>query len=208
MTQATISLGLILVVLLICFPGHELAHAVVADKLGDPTPRKLGRISLNPAVHLSLVGSVMFMLFGIGWATTPIDPSRLRGRQHISHALVAVAGPLANLAIGIVLGLIIRVARDALPLGPISTSTQIFLQVGLLAVLVNFQLFFFNLLPVPPLDGWTILKGLLPWQWHDLIAKIEPYASYALIALFFLGSGFLSEVVIRPAVALMRLVVG
>ena len=154
---ATINLGVAVVVLLICFPLHELAHAVAADRLGDDTPRMMGRLTLNPAVHLSLIGSAMFLLFGFGWATTPVNPSRLRGNQHVSHALVAVAGPAANLLIAIVIGLGIRALVASGLVSAPSPATQIFVQTAILAVLINLELCLLNLLPIPLLDGGHLM---------------------------------------------------
>ena len=205
---ATINLGVAVVVLLICFPMHELAHAVTADRLGDDTPRMMGRLTLNPAAHLSLTGSVLFLLVGFGWATTPINPSRLRGNQHVSHAIVAVAGPVANLLIAVVIGLGVR---GLVASGLVSTpnpATQIFVQTAILAVLINLQLCLLNLLPIPPLDGWTILKGLLPASMHGALAVVERFQMMIFLLLFVAGSSLLGSVIFQPATNLARLIMG
>lgn len=205
---ATINLGVAVVVLLICFPLHELAHAVAADRLGDDTPRMFGRITLNPAAHLSLFGSIMFLMFGFGWATTPVNPSRLRGRQHISHALVALAGPAANFAIALIFGLALRLALTmglAQGAGPVGL---IFAQTATLAVIINFQLCLFNLIPIAPLDGWTILKGLAPWQWQQTLSGFERYMQYAWLLLLFVGGSLISRFIAEPAFTLSRLIIG
>lgn len=205
---ATINLGVAVVVLLICFPLHELAHAVTADRLGDDTPRMMGRLTLNPAAHLSLMGSVLFLLVGFGWATTPINPSRLRGNQHVSHALVAVAGPIANLVIAVVIGLVVRgLIASGLVANP-GPAAQIFVQTAILAVLINLQLCLLNLLPIPPLDGWTILKGLVPAQFHGGLAVIERFQTMIVLLLFVAGGSVLGSVIFEPANRLAQAILG
>lgn len=205
---ATIYLGVAVVVLLICFPFHELAHAVAADRLGDDTPRMAGRLTLNPAAHLSLTGSAMFLLFGFGWATTPVNPSKLRGQQHISHALVAVAGPAANLVMAVIIGLGIRAAFASGADAAATPAARIFTQTAILAVSFNVLLCFFNLLPVPPLDGWTILRGLLPYRWQAALSAVERYQTYIFLLLFVLGGSILGPLILRPAQDLTRAIIG
>lgn len=163
---------------LFAFAYHELAHALVADRLGDPTPRSFGRISLNPFVHLDLFGTVMLLLVGFGWASTPVSPNRLRGNPRTMMAVVSVAGPAANLlmaliyAFPIVIGLV-----DFAPAGEILPSPFIFLFTG---IQINVLLMVFNLMPIPPLDGFTILLGLLP---SELAYQLEPLRRYGFIIL-------------------------
>jgi Zn-dependent protease len=205
---ATINLGVAVVVLLICFPLHELAHAVTADRLGDDTPRMMGRLTLNPAAHLNLMGSLLFLLVGFGWATTPINPSRLRGNQHLSHALVAVAGPVANLLIAIVIGLGVRALAASRLVDVPSPATQIFVQTAILAVLINLQLCLLNLLPIPPLDGWTIVKGLVPVQLHGALEVVERFQSMIVLLLFVAGGSVLGPLIFGPASQLARAIMG
>jgi Zn-dependent protease len=145
---------------LLAFAYHEFAHAIVADRLGDPTPRSFGRINLNPIVHLDPLGTILLLLFGFGWASTPVNPNRLRGNPRTAYALVALAGPVANLLMAIAFALPLRL--DLVPLEPsgrILPSLFTFLWIG---VQINLLLMAFNLLPLPPLDGFSILLGLLP----------------------------------------------
>jgi Zn-dependent protease len=153
-------ISLIVIILLIAFPMHELAHAVVADRLGDGTPRSYGRISLNPFVHLNWIGSLMFLLAGFGFATTPVNPLNFRGDWRIKHAIVAVAGPIANLLLAVVFALLFRagVRLPEFAIGSIDVTNAL-VNAFALAVNVNVLLFFFNLIPLPPLDGGTILKA-------------------------------------------------
>ena len=163
---------------ILAFAYHEFAHAIVADRLGDPTPRSLGRISLNPIVHLDLFGIIMLMLVGFGWASTPVNPNNLRGNPRTSMAIVAVAGPAANLIMATLYALPIRIgAVTPAPPGEVFPSLFQFLVVG---IQINLLLLAFNLLPIPPLDGFTILLGLLP---ADLAYQLEPLRRYGTMIL-------------------------
>lgn len=144
--------------ILLALDVHECFHAWVADKLGDPTARYLGRISLNPIVHLDPIGTMM-MLFaalagrGIGWGKpVPVNPRNLRYGPRIGMGVVAFAGPLANLATAAVIGLPLRL-RVSLP----GTLDVLLLRV----MFINIGLAVFNLIPLPPLDGYGVLQGVL-----------------------------------------------
>lgn len=155
------------IVVFFAFAYHELGHALVADYLGDPTPRSQGRITLNPIPHLSALGLILVIVFGFGWATTPINPSLLRGNPRTSHAIVAVAGPVFNLIMAVLFAIPYRILYDS-PLASAWTAAAPTLIVENLALLLrlgtfwNLLLMFFNLLPLPPLDGFWVLRGLLP----------------------------------------------
>ena len=186
-------------VLLISFPVHELAHAVVADRLGDPTPRYYGRITLNPVRHLDPVGSAMMLLFGFGWATTPVNPGRLRGNQQVGSILVSVAGPLSNLALAAVAGLILQFL-------PIDNRTVWMIAANF--VYINVLLFVFNLLPIPPLDGFNILANLLPVEMRQTLLRIAPYGSLLLLALIFLPGNLLGSVIYPPIETISQFLLG
>jgi len=145
---------------------HEGNHALVATALGDDTPRRAGRLSLNPFRHVDLTGLVIFVLAGFGWGWTPVNPGKLRPDPRIGNALVAAAGPLANLALAFLLSLPLRAGVTIPPL---------LAQFLLLAVALNLLLFVLNLLPIPPLDGFTVLLGLLP---EHLAAALKPLERY------------------------------
>ena len=164
---------------ILAFAYHEFAHAIVADRLGDPTPRSFGRITPNPFVHLSLTGLAFLFLIGFGWAVTPVNPNRLRGNPRRSMAIVAVAGPLANLAMAVLYALPLRLGIVSGPeLGTaILPSPWEFLVVGLQ---INLLLFVFNLMPIPPLDGFTILQGLLP---PDMAYQMDGLRQYGTMIL-------------------------
>ena len=151
----------VLVIAITAFAYHEYAHAIVADRLGDPTPRNNGRITLNPFPHLDLVGMILLLAVGFGWATTPVRPGLLRGDTRKSMALVSVAGPIANILMALLFSIPYQLANFGL-IDPVSFSTsnfEFFFRVGLY---INVLLFIFNLLPIPPLDGFSILVGIVP----------------------------------------------
>jgi Zn-dependent protease len=202
-------LSVIVVMLLFAFPFHELAHAVVADKLGDDTPRMAGRITLNPIKHLDLFGTIMFLLAGFGWATTPITPWRLRavnGSYRNAWALVALAGPVANLILALGFGILFRifnVIHDADPSSIVMVIVLRFLQI---AVQLNVLLAFFNLIPIPPLDGFTVLSAFLPSQYENVLMQIRQYGFLILVALSL--TPIFSILITGPARQLTRLLLG
>jgi Zn-dependent protease len=187
-----------MVVLIASLSVHEAAHAWAADRLGDPTARALGRLSLNPAVHVDPIGTVIFPLLAtvtnlplIGWAKpVPVDTRFLRAPRR-DFALIAAAGPVSNLVLaatgsGVVLALggLGRVVEAGL-LG--ETLVQ--------GVVLNVLLALFNMIPVPPLDGGNVLMGLLPSEAAAAVERIRPYGFLVIYALML--SGLLSAV-LRP----------
>jgi Zn-dependent protease len=177
---------------------HEAAHAWAADRLGDPTARALGRLSLNPAVHVDPIGTVVFPLLAaltnlplIGWARpVPVDVRYLRAPRR-DFALIAAAGPISNLLLaGLGAGMVMALGG----LGPV-------LDAGLRGetlvqwVVLNVLLALFNMIPVPPLDGGNVLLGLLPTGAADALERIRPYGFLVIYALML--SGLLSAV-LRP----------
>jgi Zn-dependent protease len=164
---------------ILAFAYHEFAHAIVADRLGDPTPRSFGRITLNPVVHLDPLGTILLLMFGFGWASTPVNPNRLQGNPRTSYAIVALAGPVANLIMAILFAIPLRLDLvDPTANGRILPSLFTFLWIG---VQINLLLMAFNLLPLPPLDGFSILLGLLP---VELAYRLEGLRRYGTTLLF------------------------
>ncbi|HXD07609.1 MAG TPA: site-2 protease family protein [Burkholderiaceae bacterium] len=170
---------------------HEAAHGFVARRLGDPTAAEAGRVSLNPLRHIDPVGTVLMPLllyfatkgaFVIGYARpVPVNWSRL-GHPKRDMVWVAFAGPLSNL----VQALVWAVAGVAM-LGT-GVSEPFFLLMAQAGVLVNLVMFAFNLVPVPPLDGGRILVGLLPLQAARVVARLEPYGFFLVLALVIAGA--------------------
>ncbi len=172
----------------LAFAYHEFAHAIIADRLGDYTPRSYGRITLNPFVHLDLFGMLMLILAGFGWATTPVNPNNLRGNPRTSYAIVALAGPVANLIMAIIFAIPIRLglAAPSPGFGIGSFELPSFFQFCLIGVQINLLLFAFNLMPIPPLDGFTILMGILPPEMAYRLTPLRQYGTIILLVVIFL----------------------
>ncbi|HEX2194876.1 MAG TPA: site-2 protease family protein [Candidatus Limnocylindria bacterium] len=176
----------ILVALLVGLTFHEFSHAFVADQLGDHRPRALGRVSLNPADHIDPLGAIMLLVAGFGWAKpVPVNPAALRpGRRAMSA--VAAAGPLANVVVALVAAVSFRLL-DTLGLEGFAR------EVAFYTVVFNFVLALFNLLPIPPLDGYNIVLPFLPIR---LAWQVQAYAQYGMFLL--LGLVLISSVMPGP----------
>ncbi len=199
-----------LIVLMIAFTVHELSHALMADYLGDPTPRSQGRITLNPLKHLDPFGTIMLLISGFGWAKpVMVNPFNLRGNYRTSMALVAVVGPLSNLVMAIVGSIPLRLI-EFMPLSWVlnpAWDKLYFLLVQF--VFINLILMFFNLIPIPPLDGYKVLQGALPPEMGDQLRPLERYGFMILMfVIFFLPGDILSVVIMRPAAALLQILSG
>lgn len=166
---------------------HELSHGLAADRLGDPTPRMQGRLTLNPIRHLDPVGSFLVPLitslfgFTFGWAKpVQYNPNNLKNMRK-GEFLIALAGPASNFIVALVFGTVIRfVAAGAVTITP-------FLEVLSYIVIINIVLAVFNLIPLPPLDGSKLLFSILPQQYGRFRMVLEMYAPiFILIVVFFL----------------------
>jgi Zn-dependent protease len=183
--------------LLVAVTVHELAHAVVADRLGDPTARRLGRLTLNPLPHIDPVGAIAFMLAGFGWAKpVPVSASNL---QHPVRdmALVAAAGPLSNFTAAfatlVAAPLILGQLHGAMP----SVATKIVASVVDGVYKLNLILGVFNLIPLPPLDGGHFLPYLFPRLSRTFINQLEQVGPFLLILLLLTGG---THYVLEPVV--------
>ena len=176
-----------LVVLLTALPFHEFAHAWAADKLGDPTARYQGRLTLNPFKHLDLMGSLLMLVAGFGWAKpVPINPRNFKSPK-TGMALSAAAGPLSNLLlayIGMILWKVVLYLQYPLGGGFLLSSLADIFQ---LIVLLNLGLAVFNLIPIPPLDGSRLFTVFLPPRQYFQLMQYERYIQLALFAAIFLG---------------------
>ena len=195
--------GANILVLLIAFPIHELSHAIVADRLGDPTPRQNGRITLNPFAQLNLVGSLLMVFVGLGWAYVPISPRYLRPNPRTGHMIVAIAGPIANLVLAFLCAILWHAALPALQLAGSLAMAEYIRRTLFFFAYINLALFFFNLVPIAPLDGFTVLKGLLPYNLAYRLESMQRYGMLLFLAIFFvaplLGLPILDWLIFRPA---------
>ncbi|MCO5190095.1 MAG: site-2 protease family protein [Anaerolineae bacterium] len=182
------SVVLYFITIVLGFAYHEFAHAIAADRLGDMTPRAAGRMTLNPLKHLDAFGLLMVALIGFGWAVTPVNPYNLRGNWRQSYALVAAAGPLANLIMAALFGIGMRALTFAVPATTLATSPGLQLAYDLCfwGVYTNILLMTFNLIPLPPLDGFTILMGLLPAEMAYRLEPLRRYGSLLIIGMIIL----------------------
>lgn len=196
-------------VLLVGLTFHEFAHAAVADYFGDDTPRMHGRLTLNPLKHLDPVGSLMLLFAGFGWAKpVPINPYLLEHRSRSATMLVALAGPVSNLALAVVAA--IPVMLGLIP--EVNTTSQFLPSAYDLIttfVLFNLILFLFNLIPLFPLDGEKVAMYFLPASVQDALARARRFGPLPLILIVMvlpiMGFPILTWLVFNPATWLARL---
>ena len=182
---------------------HEFSHAAVATLQGDPTARSQGRLTLNPVVHLDPLGSIAILIAGFGWARpTPVTLSRLRYRR-LGMVVVALAGPAANLVLALASAIALRIVHSTGG-AALNGDFSVKLLVGL--VFWNVLLGVFNLLPIPPLDGSTLLTVLLPPSRQNIVRFLDQYGIFLLLGLLFLAPGLLSPIVEAVIQAISRLV--
>lgn len=160
---------------------HEFSHALLADTLGDHRPRAMGRLTLNPIPHIDPVGALMLMIAGFGWAKpVMVNPAALRnGRTGL--AIVAAAGPIANLVVAVVAAVVYRLlAMSGTDFGFIGTTLA-------WVVLLNVVLAIFNVIPIPPLDGYNVALAFLPPRQAMLLRQYAQYGVFVLLALLLLN---------------------
>jgi Zn-dependent protease len=202
-----------IVTLLVAFTIHELAHAVTADYLGDPTPRNMGRITLNPIKHLDPFGTILLIVAGFGWAKPVIvNPLNMRGNPRTSMAIVAIAGPLSNILMALLAAIPIRLGLADVALSPVSVGSLSWLPspAFLLSefIWINLILAFFNLIPIPPLDGSKILYAILPVEWTYRLRPLEQYGFLLLMGVVFFVPAVMNVLVVLPAMTTLRFLVG
>ncbi|MBC1724361.1 site-2 protease family protein [Listeria seeligeri] len=180
----------VLVTLLIAFTIHEWSHALVALAFGDDTAKNQGRLSLNPLVHIDLFGLLLILIAGFGWAKpTPVNRFKLKKRR-LGSVLVSLAGPISNLLLAIIgVGIYSILLNTSYEYGSvIPTFLMVFVN-------LNIVLFVFNLIPLPPLDGYQVLIEFLPLSAR---AKLEPVERYAMLIFLIIALTPISQFTIQP----------
>ena len=207
-------LGIILEIpaILIAFTVQGYAKALVADKLGDKTPRFEGRLTLNPAAHLDLIGFIMILIAKFGW-TKPLNTNPSAYKRGYKDAIkVSVAAPLANLLVGFV-GTILYVAIYKFLPNILSDDTIFFILINMVRYIavINVSLFVFNLLPIPGLAGFEIFRDLLPKTFYKVSDKIYQYQLLILIGIIVIGGTILSipvSLILNGFMVFARLIFG
>jgi Zn-dependent protease len=171
---------------------HELAHGWVAWRMGDPTAKWLGRLSLNPLKHLDPIGTIALFLFGFGWAKpVPVNFNNLHPARR-GILLVSSAGIIVNMLLAFLAFFLYRLLSPE-PEGVVATLLFYLAQ-------INIILAAFNLIPIPPLDGSKILMSFLPDRWQDAFSRLEPYGFFLIIGLLFFGA-------LDPLIAFFRAII-
>lgn len=184
--------------LLLALTIHEFAHGYVAYRLGDPTARAAGRLTLNPLRHLDPIGTIAFFIIKLGWAKpVPVNPAYFKNPQK-DMLWVALAGPMTNLAMAVISAIATKLVwflMEKLPYSAVIEAIFVPLNAMLIAsVWINLVLCIFNFLPIPPLDGSRILTGILPRDLARSYASVEQYGFILILILAF--SGILSKVIL------------
>lgn len=208
-----------ILVLMTAFSIHEFAHAWTANYFGDDTPRLNGRLTLNPLAHLDLIGSLMLVVAGFGWARpVPVNAYALNRRSASALMWVSLAGPLSNLLMAVVAAIPFRLSLisastavyDAYYSGPhlLPTIPQLLWEF----ITINLLLMLFNLIPLAPLDGEKILDFFLPASWARTLESIRPYGPIILLLLLFglpvVGIDIIGTIIQPPLIFLTRLLTG
>ena len=203
----------VLIALVVGISVHEFSHAWMANRLGDPTARDLGRLTLNPLAHLDLMGSLMIALIGFGWGKpVPYNPANLRNGPITGGAMVAIAGPAANILTAAVIGILLR--NFVSSLGPTTDETTIaIVEVLVRVVWTNIALAVFNIIPIPPLDGYRVLLRFLPPHLVPSITRFEvqgPLVLFMIVLLdmWFLRIGIFQAILGTPVRILSNLILG
>lgn len=184
---------------------HEFAHAWMSDRLGDPTPGRQGRLTLNPLAHIDWMGFICLLLVGFGWGKpVMIDPGYYKNRR-LGEFLTGIAGVTMNLILAVLLSLPAKAIMKAYYSSGSAVIENVF-WIFYYAVMINIVLMIFNLIPVPPLDGWGILTQLFNLERYSWWYKVYQYGQWVLLVLIFTN---VTDMILGPAVsAVMKLLMG
>jgi Zn-dependent protease len=201
-----------IITLMVAFTFHEFAHAAVATALGDSTPRVNGRLTLNPIAHLDIFGTITLLFAGFGWAKpVPVNPYAVNRKTSAGMMLVSLAGPATNLVLGTLAAIPLRFGWVPLTAttSPLLPSASDFL---LEFLFINLALFFFNLLPLAPLDGEKVITFFLPDHWAEFFDRIRPYSPLILLGIIFVlpmfGIDLINILIRRPLMSLATFLIG
>ena len=194
MEDILLKLSIMLVPGLFAITCHEVSHGYIAWHYGDPTARMMGRLTLNPLKHIDIIGTLMIVFIGIGWAKpVPVVYENLRNPKR-DMIWVAVAGPVTNLILAFISAMLLRgIIVFVNPAVSGSSMTMIVEPVVWMlafSVYINLLLSIFNMIPLPPLDGGRVLSGLLPYRQAAALARIEPYGMLIIIVMVFFTNIF------------------
>lgn len=184
----TLFIGIIIIAIVVAVTIHEFSHAIVADQLGDFTARKLGRLTLKPSAHLDPMGSIIFLVAGFGWGKpVPVVQNNIKKlNPQIGLALISLVGPGSNFIFSLLLAILIRF--ELIP----NSVLNIDLVASFIFILINVNILLcvFNLLPLPPLDGFKVILGILPSRFSNSLSQMERYGAIPLFGILILDMTF------------------
>ncbi|MBI2849390.1 MAG: site-2 protease family protein [Chloroflexi bacterium] len=186
LTIIPVVLGPVIFALLLAITVHEFSHAFASDRLGDPTARSLGRLSLNPLAHLDPLGTLMLLVVGFGWGKpVPVNPNYLRHGDKAGMAMVSFAGPLSNLVTASLFALVVRFRMLPWHPQPYGLWDGRYILADLVGsiIILNIVLAIFNLIPIAPLDGFRVLAGIFPRGLYSSMLRLEQYGPAILLTL-------------------------